>query len=113
MMKSKSIKPSFTDVQAGFPVEFLVGFNNKGYGDYIVESMEASLRYPMDFTYYVQNFTALQFNREVKSKEEATFAYSLIPSETLSGRPFGLNVQINYRDISGNFYQVRKSISTV
>ncbi|VVC99280.1 translocon-associated protein subunit alpha [Leptidea sinapis] len=93
------------DLQAGYPVEFLVGFTNKGSEDYLVESMEASFRYPMDYTYYIQNFTALPFNREVKPKQEATFAYSFIPSESFAGRPFGLNVQINYKDATGNSYQ--------
>ncbi|KAG6465436.1 hypothetical protein O3G_MSEX015151, partial [Manduca sexta] len=93
------------DLQAGFPVEFLVGFINKGAEDYIVESMEASFRYPMDYTYYIQNFTALPYNREVKPKQEATFAYSFIPNEAFAGRPFGLNIQLNYKDASGNFYQ--------
>lgn len=68
--------------------------------------MEASFRYPMDYTYYIQNFTALPYNREVKPKQEATFAYSFIPNEAFAGRPFGLNVQLNYRDASGNYYQV-------
>ncbi|KAL0822228.1 hypothetical protein ABMA28_004358 [Loxostege sticticalis] len=93
------------DLQAGFPVEFLVGFINKGSEDYVVETMEASFRYPMDYTYYIQNFTALPYFREVKPKQEATFAYSFIPNEAFAGRPFGLNVQLNYRDASGNFYQ--------
>lgn len=93
------------DLQAGYPVEFLVGFINKGAEDYVVESMEASFRYPMDYTYYIQNFTALPYNREVKPKQEATFSYSFIPNEAFAGRPFGLNVQLNYRDTSGNYYQ--------
>lgn len=93
------------DLQAGFPVEFFVGFINKGTEDYIVETMEASFRYPMDYTYYIQNFTALPYYKEVKPKQEATFAYSFIPNEAFAGRPFGLNIQLNYRDASGNFYQ--------
>ncbi|XP_045450900.1 translocon-associated protein subunit alpha [Melitaea cinxia] len=93
------------DLQAGFPVEFLVSFINKGTEDYIVETMEASFRYPMDYTYYIQNFTALPYYKEVKPKQEATFAYSFIPNEAFAGRPFGLNIQLNYRDASGNFYQ--------
>ena len=60
----------------------------------------------MDYTYYIQNFTALPYNREVKPKQEATFAYSFIPNEAFAGRPFGLNIQLNYRDASGNSYQV-------
>lgn len=97
---------SFADLQAGFPVEFLVGFINKGSEDYTVETMEASFRYPMDYTYYIQNFTALPYFREVKPRQEATFAYSFIPNEAFAGRPFGLNIQLNYRDASGNYYQV-------
>ncbi|XP_072947315.1 translocon-associated protein subunit alpha [Epargyreus clarus] len=93
------------DLQAGHPVEFLVGFINKGSEDYIVETMEASFRYPMDYTYYIQNFTALPYNLEVKPQQEATFAYSFIPNEAFAGRPFGLNIQLNYRDASGNAYQ--------
>lgn len=61
----------------------------------------------MDYTYYIQNFTALPYYKEVKPREEATFAYSFIPNEAFAGRPFGLNIQLNYRDASGNFYQVR------
>ncbi|KAI8425955.1 hypothetical protein MSG28_004948 [Choristoneura fumiferana] len=98
------------DLQAGFPVEFLVGFINKGSEDYVVETMEASFRYPMDYTYYIQNFTALPYNREVKPKQEATFAYSFIPNEAFAGRPFGLNVQLNYRDASGNYYQISEGL---
>ncbi|XP_041987909.1 translocon-associated protein subunit alpha [Aricia agestis] len=93
------------DLQAGYPVEFLVGFINKGSEDYTVETMEASFRYPMDYTYYIQNFTALPYYREVKPAQEATFAYSFIPNEAFAGRPFGLNIQLNYRDASGNYYQ--------
>ncbi|CAH2237540.1 translocon-associated protein subunit alpha [Pararge aegeria] len=93
------------DIQAGFPVEFLVGFTNKGSEDYVVETMEASFRYPMDYTYYIQNFTAMPYFRQVKPKQEATFAYSFIPNEAFAGRPFGLNVQLNYKDASGNTYQ--------
>lgn len=93
-------------MQAGFPVEFLVGFLNKGFEEYTVETMEASFRYPMDYTYYIQNFTVLPYNREVKPGQEATFAYTFIPSEAFAGRPFGLNVQLNYRDAGGNVYQV-------
>ncbi|CAH1638511.1 unnamed protein product [Spodoptera littoralis] len=100
-----SLGDAVFDLQAGYPVEFLVGFINKGAEDYLVESMEASFRYPMDYTYYIQNFTALPYNKEVKPKQEATFAYSFIPNEAFAGRPFGLNIQLNYRDASGNFYQ--------
>jgi len=89
------------DLPAGQPVEFLVGFLNKGLDEFVVESVEASFRYPQDFNYHIQNFTAIAYNREVKSGHEATVAYSFLPSDAFAGRPFGLNIALNYRDANG------------
>ncbi|KAG4067993.1 hypothetical protein HA402_010679 [Bradysia odoriphaga] len=99
-------KPLYTpgvalELPAGNPVEFLVGFLNNGMDDFVVESVEASFRYPMDFNYYIQNFSAIPYNREIKPGHEATVSYSFIPSESFAGRPFGLNIALNYRDING------------
>lgn len=79
----------------------MIGFKNKGKNDFIIESVEASFRYPMDFNYYIQNFSAIAYNREVKQESEATVSYSFMPSESFAGRPFGLNIAINYRDSNG------------
>lgn len=99
-------KPLYTpgvplELPAGNPVEFLVGFLNNGMDDFVVESVEASFRYPMDFNYYIQNFSAIPYNRDIKPGHEATVSYSFIPSESFAGRPFGLNIALNYRDING------------
>lgn len=90
------------ELPAGYPVEFLVGFTNKGSDDFIVETVEASFRYPMDFNYFIQNFSAIPYNLEIKPSHEATVSYSFLPSESFAGRPFGLNIALNYRDASGN-----------
>lgn len=92
------------DLPGGVPVEFLIGFMNKGKDDFVIETVEASFRYPMDFNYFIQNFSAIAYNREVKKGNEATVSYSFLPSESFSGRPFGLNIAINYRDINGVQY---------
>lgn len=92
------------DLPGGVPVEFLIGFLNKGKDDFVIETVEASFRYPMDFNYFIQNFSAIAYNREVKKGNEATVSYSFLPSESFSGRPFGLNIAINYRDINGIQY---------
>lgn len=92
------------DLPGGVAVEFLVGFTNKGKDDFVVETVEASFRYPMDFNYYIQNFSAIAYNREVKPGHEATVSYAFMPSETFAGRPFGLNIALNYRDINGIQY---------
>lgn len=100
------VKPLYTagsqlELPGGVPVEFLIGFLNKGGNDFIIESVEASFRYPMDFNYFIQNFSAIAYNREVKPESEATVSYSFLPSESFAGRPFGLNIAINYRDSNG------------
>lgn len=82
---------------AGNPVEFLVGFINRGDSDYVIESLEASFRYPMDYNFVIQNFSTLAYNKVVKPNHEATLSYTFIPAESFAGRPFGLNVNLNYR----------------
>jgi len=100
-------KPAGTtnlELPAGHMSEFLVGFTNKGDQEMIVDSMEASLRYPMDFTFHIQNFSAVTYSKTVKPKQQATVAYSFTPADAFAGRPIGLTVQLNYRDAAGNFF---------
>jgi len=92
------------ELPAGQITEFLVGFTNKGDQEMIVDSLEASLRYPMDFTFHIQNFSAVAYAKTVKPKQQATVAYSFIPADAFAGRPIGLTVNLNYRDAAGNFF---------
>ncbi|XP_039609311.1 translocon-associated protein subunit alpha isoform X2 [Polypterus senegalus] len=93
------------DFPANNIVKFLVGFTNKGNEDFVVESLDASFRYPQDYQFYIQNFTALQLNTLVQPQRQATFEYSFIPAEPMGGRPFGLVINLNYKDLSGNVFQ--------
>ncbi|KAG9479295.1 hypothetical protein GDO78_012784, partial [Eleutherodactylus coqui] len=93
------------DFPANDIVKFLVGFTNKGTEDFIVESLDASFRYPQDYQFYIQNFTALHLNTLVPPQRQATFEYSFIPAEPMGGRPFGLVINLNYRDASANTFQ--------
>jgi len=95
---------SNVELPAGKIVEFLVGFANKGESEFIIESLEASFRYPMDFTYHIQNFSAIPYQKSVKPDQEATVAYSFIPADAFAGRPIGLSVNLAYRDLDGNSY---------
>jgi translocon-associated protein subunit alpha len=99
------------ELPAGKVVEFLVGFNNKGDPDgiesppdFVVETLDASFRYPMDFTFHIQNFSAIAYHKTVKAGQEATVAYSFIPADAFMGRSIGLTINLNYRDSEGNFY---------
>ncbi|XP_063340569.1 translocon-associated protein subunit alpha isoform X1 [Pelmatolapia mariae] len=93
------------DFPANNIVKFLLGFTNKGSENFIVESLDASFRYPQDYQFYIQNFTALQLGTVVPPSRQATFEYSFIPAEPMGGRPFGLVINLNYKDSSGNVFQ--------
>jgi len=92
------------ELPAGKIVEFLIGFANNGDSDFFIESVEASFRYPMDFTYHIQNFSAIAYKKTVKPDQEATVAYSFIPADAFAGRPIGLSINLAYRDAEGQFY---------
>ncbi|KAM6908541.1 translocon-associated protein subunit alpha isoform 1-T1 [Lycodopsis pacificus] len=93
------------DFPANEIVKFLLGFSNKGAENFVVESLDASFRYPQDYQFYIQNFTALQLGIVVPASKQATFEYSFIPAEPMGGRPFGLVINLNYKDGNGNVFQ--------
>lgn len=92
------------ELPAGKDVHFLVGFANRGSKDFVVEAMEASFRYPLDYTFHIQNFSAIAYNRVVKPKQEISLYYAFYTSETYSSRPFGLVVNLYYKDNDGHQY---------
>lgn len=99
-------KPSYAigvtpDLPAGEPTEFLVGFTNKGAKDYTLQSLDVSFRYPMDFSFYIQNFTTISYDKTVKPGQQATLMYSFVPSDAFSSRQFGLTVNLGYKDGDG------------
>lgn len=94
------------ELPAGNVVELLIGFSNKGQQEFVLEAVDASFRYPMDFAFHIQNFSTIAYNKVVAPTHEATLAYSFIPSEAFAGRPFGLSVNLHYRDsLSGAIYR--------
>ena len=58
----------------------------------------------MDFTYHIQNFSAIPYAKVVKPQQQATVAYSFIPADAFAGRPIGLTINLQYRDAAGNFF---------
>ncbi|CAG7693770.1 unnamed protein product [Allacma fusca] len=92
------------ELHAGKLVEFLVGFTNKGSQGFLLETLDASFRYPMDYSFHIQNFSTLVYNRLVKPKEQATLSYSFYTDESFAGRPFGLSINLGYRDVEGKPY---------
>jgi len=90
------------NLPAGKPIYIIVGLENKGDTDFIVDTIDASFRYPQDYNYFIQNFTASQYNRVVQPGVEASFQYAFHPHESYGGRPFGLTVMLMYKDADGN-----------
>lgn len=71
----------------------------------MIDSVEAAFHYPMDHSFVIQNFSAITYGKLVKPKQQATVAYSFIPAEPFAGRPFGLSINLAYRDsVSKIFY---------
>ncbi|XP_057380786.1 translocon-associated protein subunit alpha-like [Daphnia carinata] len=93
-----------SELPAGQIAEFLVGFSNKGNRDMIIETVEAAFHYPMDHTFVIQNFSAIQYYKLVKPQQQATVAYSFIPAEPFAGRPFGLSINLAYRNNEGRVF---------
>jgi len=89
------------ELHSGKAVEFLVGFVNKGKSDFTLETLDTSFRYPQDYSFHIQNFTALTYNKIVKPKEQATLSYTFFVDESFAGRPFGLTINLGYRDTEG------------
>ncbi|XP_052061189.1 translocon-associated protein subunit alpha-like [Mytilus californianus] len=94
-----------TDLPAGKLVRFLVGFTNKGDKKFTLESLGASFRYPQDYNFFIQNFTAATYNMEVEAKRQATVEYAFSPPESFAARPFGLTILLDYKDEDGNAFQ--------
>ncbi|KAG7165926.1 Translocon-associated protein subunit alpha-like [Homarus americanus] len=72
--------------------------------NFVLDAIDASFRYPMDFNFYIQNFTAIPYNRAVKPRQEATVMYSFYPAEAFAARPLGLTVNLAYHDADGNSF---------
>jgi len=86
----------------GKEVEVLVGFSNIGDSAVNVTSISASLRYPSDWRYFIQNYTQEVVSFVVNPKEQATFLYTFLPDPMLEARDFGLAAQVFYHDQEGN-----------
>jgi len=96
-------KPSGNGMElpVGKPVEFLIGVMNTGDRDFILDRAEASFRYPMDYSFTIQNFSAVSYDMTVKPQQEATVMYSFMTAEVWVGRPLGLQINLAYHDADG------------
>jgi len=90
---------------AGEETESYIHFANGGSDNFIINSIDASFRYPQDFSYIMQNFTVLTPNKMIDAGKEGSFKYLFKPGELAGGRSFGLVVNVNYEDMEKNVYK--------
>lgn len=88
----------------GKEVHFLVGFKNKAQKDFQIQTMDASFKYELDFTYTLQNFSSYPYNRVVEPNQETTVGYTFFISEQYAARPYGFTVNLLYSDKDGVQY---------
>merc|ERR1712183_570166 len=100
-------------VVAGKKSKGYIHFANGGSNNFIVTSIEGSLRYPQQMDYIIQNFTSLRANKLIESGKEGSFSYPMFTSEQAGGRNFGLAILVNYQDSEGNVYQDAVFNSTI
>lgn len=70
----------------------------------MVDYLDASLKYPMDYSYSILNFTTVRFSKEVMPQQQATFDYGFMLNDAFAQRPFGLSINLYYSDQNGNYY---------
>jgi len=90
------------ELPVGKQVEFLVGVINSGDRDFILDYADASFRYPMDYSFTIQNFSRAGYEMTVKPQQEATVMYSFMTAEVWAGRPLGLVINLAYHDADGD-----------
>jgi len=89
------------------PVELLLGFENTGDNVFNITSIQASLMYPPDHRYFIQNYTRAAYGVIVSPAEQHTIAYRFLPDPGLDARDFDLVATVYYTDSAGgNFSSV-------
>jgi len=91
----------------GKPIPVVIGLSNLGNGVFNVSKIGASLMYPQDHRYFIQNFTKGSYGESVFPSEQRSFVYYFFPDPLLEPRDYGLVVTVYYTDSEGgNFTNV-------
>lgn len=86
-------------VTAGKVSEVLVSVKiaDSAVGEYTFGTIEGGFHYPQDWSYKVQNFSAIRYNRKLEAGQEATFMYPFMAAELSGGRSYGLQLNLHYQ----------------
>lgn len=92
----------------GEKIPVVIALHNQGNGIFNVTQIAASLMYPQDHRYFIQNYTKTSYSQKVLPSEQRSFVYTFAPDAMLEpDRDYGLVVSIFYSDAEGgNFTNV-------
>merc|ERR1712176_296379 len=87
-------------VTAGKVSELLVSVkvSKDAVDEYTFGTVEGGFHYPQDWSYKVQNFSAIRYGRTLTAGQEATFMYPFMAAELAGGRSYGLQINLHYQD---------------
>lgn len=85
----------------GEAIEVLLGFANNGENTFNITHLAASFNYPLDFSFYIQNFTTKETNVIVPPGGQVSVSYFFQPDVLLEPRDYGLVASVFYRDQEG------------
>ncbi|KRX84129.1 Translocon-associated protein subunit alpha [Trichinella sp. T6] len=97
--------PNSKELPSGKPAHMLISFFNGGIDEYFVDSIQAFLKYPTDYSYNVHNYSVRSYHQAVYPDTEASFEYSMMAFDSLAGRPFGLVVLVDYKLADGREFR--------
>jgi len=93
------------NIESGKVGNILIGVSNNGDSEYTIHTLEASFRYPFDFSQVLQNFTTYRYGVHLKPGEQATISYKWPIRALYEPAEFGFIVLVNYEDADGILYQ--------
>merc|ERR1711966_193693 len=94
-------------------IDVLCGFSNTGDKSFNVTTIKGSLNSPFDYRMYIQNFTEVAPNSEVKKGDQGTLYYRLYPDPNLEPRDYILTIMVDYVDADKEEYRSVVFNSTV
>lgn len=89
---------------AGEVIEALIGFKNQNENAFHVEYIRGSLTSPVDFTYYIYNFTGAMHNATIATGEEASLIYRFKSDASIEPRQYGHILQVFYTNDDNETY---------
>eukprot|EP00124_Ichthyophonus_hoferi_P002909 Ihof_evm5s222 gene=Ihof_evmTU5s222 len=93
-----------TEFIAGELQYILTGFRNTGKSDLMIESIEASIRYPQQWDFRLINFTTIGYGKKIAPGEVLSLDYTFKPHESFENREYGLTVLVNYADMKSGVH---------